>query len=140
MTEIRKKLLQNEVKYLGDPPDFDNFQSTELMKIFQDVTGKPVESISKAKKELQLLSHNRHLQVWHNNSTIANNGYFMVTINACYDKNIHYTREEYKEKIGIDINVQADIEKPQIHILTKTSSSIEDQLVHSATRLEVLKG
>ena len=57
----------------------------------------------------------------------------MVTINTCYDKNIHYTREEYKEKTGIDINVQADVEKPQIHILTKTSSSIEHQLLHSAT-------
>ena len=86
------------------------------------------------------MSHTPHLQVWHDNSTIANNGYFMVTINTCYDKNIHYTREEYKEKTGIDINVQADIEKPQIHILTKTSSSIEDHLLHSATRLECMKG
>ena len=50
----------------------------------------------------------------------------MVTINTGYDENIHYNREEYKEKTGIDINVQADIEKPHIHILTKTSSSIED--------------
>ena len=44
------------------------------------------------------LSHTRHLQVWHDNSTIANNGYFIVTINTCYDKSIRYTREEYKEK------------------------------------------
>ena len=140
LTEIRKKLLQNEFKFLQDPPDFDNLESTELIKIFQDVIGKPVESVSEAKKELQLLSHTRHLQVWHNNSTIAINGYFMVTINTCDDKNIHYTREEYKEKPGIDINVQADIEKPQLHILAKTSSSIEDQLLHSSTRLECIKG
>ena len=64
----------------------------------------------------------------------------MVTINSCSDKNIQYTREEYKEKTGIDIKVQADIEKTQIHILTKTSSSIEDQLLHSTTRLECIKG
>ena len=60
----------------------------------------------------------------------------MVTINHCYNKNIHHTREEHKEKTDIDINVQADIEKSEIHILTKTSSSIKDQLLHSATRLE----
>ena len=71
LMEIRKKLLQNEVKYMRDPPDFDNLEPTELMKIFQDVIGKPVESVSEAKKELQSLSHTRHLQVWHNNSTIA---------------------------------------------------------------------
>ena len=55
LTEIRKKLLQNEVKYLRDPPHFDKLESTELMKKFQDVFGKPFESVSEAKKELQLL-------------------------------------------------------------------------------------
>ena len=74
------------------------------------------------------------------NSTIENNGYFMVTSNSCYDKNIHHTREEYKEITGIDINVQADIEKTQIHISTKASFSIEDQLLPSGTRLEYIKG
>ena len=140
LTEIRKKLLQNKVKYRQDPPNFDNLESTELIKIFQDVIGKPVGSVSEAKKELQLLPHTRHIQVWHENSTIGNNGYFMITINTCYDKNIRYTREEYKEKTGIAINVQADIEKRQVHILTKTSSSIEDQLLQSTTRPECIKG
>ena len=40
LTKIRKKLLQNEIKYLRDPPDFDNSESTEQ---FHEV-----------KKELQL--------------------------------------------------------------------------------------
>ena len=64
----------------------------------------------------------------------------MVTINNCYNKNIHHTREEHKEKTDIEINVQADIEKSEIHVLAKTSSSIKDQLLHSATRLEFIKG
>ena len=115
-------------------------ESTKLIKIFQDIIGKPSESVSEAKKELQLLSHTRHLQVWHDSSTVTNSGCFMVTINACHDKNVHYTREKCKEKTGIDINVEKDIEKPQKHILTKTSSSIEDHLLHSATRLECIKG
>ena len=115
-------------------------ESTKLIKIFQDIIGKPSESVSEAKKELQLLSHTRHLQVWHDSSTVTNSGCFMVTINTCYDKNLHYTREKCKEKTGIDINVEKDIEKPQKHILAKTSSSIEDHLLHSATRLECIKG
>ena len=111
------------------------------MEIFQDVIGKPVESITEAKKELSSYYHTLvTLHVWHDNSTVANNGYLMVTVNTCYDKNIHSARREYKEKTGIDINVQEDIEKPQIHILTKASFSIEDQLLHSARRLECIKG
>ena len=67
----------------------------------------------------------------------------MVTLwsqSIFFNKNIHYTREEYKEKTGIDIHVQVDFEKPQIQISAKTSSSIKDQLLHSATRLEFIKG
>ena len=100
---------------MQDPPNFDNLESTELMKIFQNIIRKPVESVTEIKKEFQLLSHTSHLQVWQDNSTIANSGYFMVTIDTCYDKNIDYTRKEYKEKTGIDINVQADVEKLQVN-------------------------
>ena len=134
---MHRRLLQNEVKYLRDPPNFDNLESTELMKIFQDVIGKPAESVSEAKRELQLFSHLVTFKF--DNSAIANNAYFMVTSNSCYDKNIHHTREKYKEITRIDINVQADIQKTQIHILTKASFSIEDQLLHSGTRLEYIK-
>ena len=45
LTKISEKLLQNEVKYLRDPPAFDNLESTELMEVFQNVIGKPVESV-----------------------------------------------------------------------------------------------
>ena len=88
-----------------------------------------------AKSNLELLSRTRHLQVWHDNSTTANHGYFMVTVNTCYDKNIHFTRDKCKAKTGIDIDIQTAIERPENHILTKTSSSIDDQLLHSAKRL-----
>ena len=46
-----------------------------------------------------------------------------------------FTRDKYKAKTGIDIDIQTAIEQPEIHILTKTSSSIDDQLLHSAIQL-----
>ena len=131
---IRIKLLQNELKYMREPPNFDALNASELLSLHKEVVGKPVESITMAKNNLELLSRTRHLQVWHDNSTIANHGYFMVTVKTCYDKNIHFTRDEYKAKTGIDIDIRATIERPEIHILTKTLSSIDDQLLHSATR------
>ena len=50
---------------MRDPPDFDTLESTELLQIFQDINGKPIESVTEVKK-LQLLSHTHHLQVWTN--------------------------------------------------------------------------
>ena len=136
---IRIKLLKNELKYMREQPNFDAFSTSELLSLHKEVVGKPVESITMVKNNLELLSRTRHLQVWHDNSTIANHGYFMVTVYTCYDKNIHFTRDEYKAKTGIDIDIQTAIEQPEIHILTKTSSSIDDQLLHSATRLACIQ-
>ena len=50
---------------MRDPPDFDTLESTELLQIFQDINGKPIESVTEVKK-LQLLSHTHHFQVWTN--------------------------------------------------------------------------
>ena len=50
-----------------------------------------------------------------------------------------FTRDKYKAKTGIDIDIQTAIEQPEIHILTKTSSSIDDQLLHSAIQLLCIK-
>ena len=91
---------------MREPPNFDALNASELLSLHKEVVGKPVESITMAKNNLELLSRTRHLQVWHDNSTIANHGYFIVTVNTCYDKNIHFTRDEYKAKTGIDIDIQ----------------------------------
>ena len=133
------KLLKNELKYMREQPNFDAFNTSELLSLHKEVVGKPVESITMAKNNLELLSRTRHLQVWHDNSTIANHGYFMVTVNTCYDRNIHFTRDKYKAKTGINIDIQTAIEQPELHILTKASSSIDDQLLHSATRLACIQ-
>ena len=108
---VRIKLLKNELKYMQEPPNFDALNASELLSLDKEVVRKPVESlwritITMAKNNLELLSRTRHLQVWHDNSTIANHGYFMVTVKTCYDKNIHFTRDEYKAKTGIDIDIQ----------------------------------
>ena len=136
---IRIKLLKNELKYMREQPNFDAFNTSELLSLHKEVVGKPVESVTMAKNNLELLSRTRHLQEWHDNSTISNHGYFMVTVNTCYDKNIHFTRDEHKAKTGIDIDIQTAIEQPKIHIPTKTSSSIDDQLLHSDTRLACIQ-
>ena len=50
LTKIRKKLLQNKVKYLRDPPDFDNLESTELMKYFKTLLENQLNQFLKQKK------------------------------------------------------------------------------------------
>ena len=57
LTEMRKKLLQNKVKYLRDPPDFDSLKSTELMKIFQNVLENQLNQLLKQKRAPVIVTH-----------------------------------------------------------------------------------
>ena len=67
---------------MGEPPNFDTLNASELLLLHKEVVGKPVESITMAKKNLELLSRTCHLQAWHDNFTIANHGYLMLVVNT----------------------------------------------------------
>ena len=61
----------------------------------------------------------RHLQIWHDGSSISNHSHLLMTVNTLYDKTIHMTNEEYEEKHRKKVDVQSEIEKPYIYILAR---------------------
>ena len=52
---------------------------------------------------------------------------------------ITYTSQEMKDLKGIDIDVPAAIQKPEVHIIGRSSSSTQDQLFFIDIRRECLK-
>ena len=45
-----------------------------------------------------------------------------------YDPVVFYTEEEYKElNPGADVNIQVEVEQPEIYLLALGSSGVEDQ-------------
>ena len=56
-----------------------------------------------------------------------------------FDPAFYYTSEEVQDK-GVDIDVPAVVEDPQIHILSRSSSSIDDQAQFIESRRECLFG
>ena len=45
-----------------------------------------------------------------------------------YDRAIFLTSDEFKTKIGTNVNIQAIIEKPQIHFIARCRSSEDEQI------------
>ena len=83
------------------------------------------------------LSTTRHLQLWHDASCLSNHGYILFTINALYDPAVYFSDSEYEQISGKNINVQNEIEKPQLYIVGRCRSNGE-QLAYVETRLECL--
>lgn len=89
--------------------------------------------------KLQRISTTRHLQIWHNNSTLANTGHIIFTVNCLCDPAIYMMDEEYKEEAGNVANVQAEVEKPHVHIVARCRSCDAEQLAYVETCLFCLQ-
>ena len=56
-----------------------------------------------------------------------------------YDPAFYYTSQKMKDIKGIDIDVPAEIQKPEIHIIGQSSSSTQDQSLFVNIRRQCLQ-
>ena len=75
----------------------------------------------------------------HDSSVIANHGDILFNIYVLYDPAVFYTSEEYKKLTGYDVNIQREIETPELYIIGRCKSN-DEQLAYIETRIECLEG
>lgn len=81
----------------------------------------------------------RYLKIWHDHSSVAGHGHFLVLVSVVYDPFFNLTQEEADLKFGKDkIDVQSTVEAPELHILGRSASTIDDQALFSSCRNECL--
>ena len=80
-----------------------------------------------------------HFALWHDHSTVCGYGFILMTCKEVYDKLVHYTNDEYKTLTGQTVDVQAEVERPYIHLLVVGSSSATDHIAFTADRVECVK-
>ena len=151
----KKKIISSEESSVVPTPVSTftyNKTSNEVVETTSTVYAKKVPLIDIRKKTLQkheemgIIRNSgsnsvgmRYLKIWHDHSSIAGHGHLLVLISVIYDSSFYLTTEEAKKKTGKDIDVQSTVEIPEIHILGRSSSSIEDQSLFSACRNECLR-
>ena len=128
LVKICQKLLKRQLKYMRLTPEstIASMTKSELLKrLNMKCDGKSEEELCKLLCQAQ---KSRFLCMWHDHATILKMGFVMVTVHVMYDPVLFYTQEEYQElHPETDINIQAEVEQPEIHLLALGSSSIEDQ-------------
>ena len=63
----------------------------------------------------------------------------MITVHTLYDKVVHLSDKEYYTKTRQKVNVQSEVEQPEVHMLVLGSSSVEDQAAVISDRLECIQ-
>lgn len=139
INQIRERLLQKHEE-LGvirkNSDDYYALLSEEEIKRYFDVFSIPHNNSDDICQKLKYACRTRHLKIWHDHSTIAAHGYLLILISVIYDPAFYYTTDEMKTHMGVNIDVPALIEKPEVHIIARSSSSTEEQLLFVQTRRE----
>ena len=75
--------------------------------------------------------------MWHDGATITNHGFLACEVNILYDPAVFYTTAEYKKLTGEKIDVQKEVETPELYIFARCGNN-DDQLAYIPTRVHDL--
>ena len=76
---------------------------------------------------------------WIDHSSILGHGHLLGTVKPIYDERFYLTAAEYQAKNGRSIDIQQEVEKPNLYFLASCPDTIEDKLMYAETRLDDLK-
>ena len=91
------------------------------------------------REKLIYFERTRNQLVWLDNSTVANHGYLVCLVTCPYDPAVFYTNEEYKVNTGKNVNIQKEIERPELHLIARCGSSDHEQLLYAEARLQCIQ-
>lgn len=142
LQKIREKLLEKHEKMgiMRDNSDeyFTNIATEDIVHHLNELKI-PFNSSDDMRQKLKDACRTRYMKIWHDHSSIASHGYLLVLVSFIYDPAFYYTSEEMKALKGIDIDVPTTVEKPETHIIGRSSSSTQDQLMFIGIRKECLQ-
>ena len=122
LDEIRKYTLERQKEFVHQNPD-SHYQNMTRLDAVQRLTDlnefDDSEGLTTMKEKLKSLERTRHLMIWHDHSTVANHGHLLFMVSVIYDPAFHLTSAEYKTKTGKDIDIQEEVERPQVYIIAR---------------------
>lgn len=144
LSEIRQKTLRMHAPYMREYTDaYYNEMNREnivtRLKELNEYNDREDLTTDNLRSKLIRIERNRHLMIWHDNSTVANHGFLVCLVSVMYDHAIFLTNEEFKRKTGKTVEVQTVVEKPEVHFIARCKSSEEEQIAYSETRLSCIK-
>ena len=142
LSKVRVKLFKKHCNFmrLNSNAYFENLEEAELNRRLDSLGELYLhETIQDKKEKLKQYERSRHFIVWHDASVIANHGHILFNVHVMYDPAVFYTPEEYKELTGYDVNIQSEVETPELYIIGRCKSN-DEQLAYIETRIECLEG
>ena len=141
LLDIRKKILEQSSEFMLEKSDeqYHEMSESDIIDSLKAI-GEYNEDkdISCLRQKLIRIERTRHFKTWHDLSTVSNHSHLVFMVTLLYDPAVYYTNEEFKIKTKQEVDVQAKVEVPQVHIIARSSSADSEQLAYIETRTECL--
>ena len=108
-----------------------------LSSIDENIDMKDLD-INTLKDKVIEFASKRKMALWHDGATLCNHSHILFTVNEIYDRAVHITDEEAKIKLGKQVNVQAEIQRPNMYMFVRCPGT-EELTSYSETRLDDIK-
>ena len=135
LKQLRQRLLKKHQKYMRLTPARDMGEQ-KVRAILEKANYTNLDAMTH-EEQCEALDHaqtSRALCFWHDHATILKMGFIMITVHVMYDSLVFLTDDEYHS----DINIQSEVEQPEVYILSAGSSSGEDQAALVGERITCL--
>ena len=144
LDEIREKTIKQHCQYMRNysEEDYESMSADAVVQRLKAINeyeeNKNLNPIQ-LKALLKSYENCRHLLMWHDNSTVANYGHLACLVSVLYDPAVFLTNAEYTAKTGKTVDIQTQVEKPEVHFIARCKSSEEEQLAYTETRLACIQ-
>lgn len=142
LSDVRRESLAKKSKYMKIRKDehYETMSEAEAVQSIEKIESAYTvgASANKAVEALKSMQRQRNWLIWHDHSGIGNRGLMLFLLRELYDPAIHMTRDEYKNKTGLEVNIQSVIEEPQLYIMGHSGCTDADQMMFIPTRRQCL--
>lgn len=131
---IRTKVLKYHEKLglmrITDQAQITQFTSEKLNKalVVRKISVAQEASDDDKRQLLLQCSTKRSLKLWHDHGKIAGQKHILILVAGIYDPAFYYTSEELAAK-SVHLDVEAIVEQPEIHFISRCGSSDAEQFM-----------
>ena len=143
---LRKRMIEHQEKQgvfrIKSNEEYNEMAPPDISRRLEELCERKVASSTSSnfkRDYLKRIERTRHLLAWGDHSSILNHGYLLYMISAVYDPAIFITNEKAKARNLTVDDIQAVVEKPQIHIMARTGGSEIEQIAYMNTRNECIR-
>ena len=142
LTEIRERLLRQHENagFMRSASNYEAMTHAEALSRLGDIgelsNGDDELPVARLVERVKQFERSRQLLLGHDHSAMLGRGWLYEVVQVVYDPAVHLTDEEFFRAHKRHVDVQAEVERPALHLLIMCGADDESELRSTRERVD----